>query len=275
MKRIFLLTAMFIVLAATSFSTISQVNVSQANTSKITTSKVATSSKAATAAKATVLITGANRGIGLALAEKFHQQGFHVIATARKPQKADKLKKLGVQIEQLDIIDPKSIAALKHRLGNMPIDILINNAGIGGHSTRKFSDLNVERLMRVLNVNSLGALRVIQAMLPNLEKSNKKIIASVSSKMGSIELNTSGGVLGYRASKTALNSFNKSLSIEYADRGYVFVVLHPGWVRTDMTSDRATYSTQESAAGLFKVISNLKREDNGRFFDLHGKALSW
>lgn len=223
----------------------------------------------------TVLVTGANRGIGLALATKFQKQGFEVIATARKPKKAQALAKLGVQIEQLDITDANSVNRLAERLKGKKIDILINNAGIGGYSTRRFEDLEVDRLMRVFNVNSLGALRVTQALLPNLNLGTRKIVASVSSRMGSIEQNASGGVIGYRASKTALNSFNKSLSLEFAERGYIFVVLHPGWVRTDMTSDNATYSTQESAEGLAKVIFGLSPSDNGKFYDLHGKPLKW
>ena len=223
----------------------------------------------------TILITGANRGIGLALASKFHQQGYQVIATARKPAKAAALKKLGVEVLQLDITDKNSVASLSQQLQGRQVDILLNNAGIGGHSTREFKDLDIDRLGRVFNVNSLGALRVIQALLPNLNKSQQKIVASVSSRMGSIEQNSSGGVMGYRASKTALNSFNKSLAIEFASEGFVFVVLHPGWVRTDMTSDRATYSPQESANGLFKVVSNLKPKDNGKFYDLHGKEITW
>lgn len=222
----------------------------------------------------TVLVTGANRGIGLALATKFHQQGYEVIATARKPEKAAALKKLGIRVEQLDIIDKSSVKKFAKRLQGKKIDILINNAGIGGHSTQKFEDLEIDKLMRVFDVNSLGALRVTQALLPNLDQGQTKVVASVSSRMGSIAQN-SGGVIGYRASKTALNSFNKSLSIEFSNRGYVFVVLHPGWVRTDMTSDRATYSPQESANGLFKVITELKSADNGKFYDLHGKLLEW
>lgn len=223
----------------------------------------------------TILITGANRGIGLALANKFHQQGYHVIATARKPEKADALKKLGVQIEQLDISDQSSVNALKAKLKNHPIDILLNNAGIMGHGTRNFKDLKIDKLDRIFNVNSLGALRVTQALLPNLQDGSRKIVASVSSRMGSIEENTTGGGLGYRASKSALNSFNKSLSIEFAEQGFVFVVLHPGWVRTDMTSVKATYSTEESADKLYQVVSKLNPKDNGHFYDLHGEPVPW
>lgn len=223
----------------------------------------------------TILITGGNRGIGLALAKKFHQQGYHVIATARTPSKAVELNKLGVQVEQLDITSQQSANALKKKLKSQSIDILLNNAGIGGHSTRKFKDLKIDRLGHVFEVNSLGALRVTQALLPNLEKGSKKLIASISSRMGSIEKNSGGGVLGYRASKTALNSFNKSLSVEFAEQGFIFVVLHPGWVRTDMTNENATFSTTESAENLYKVISKLSAKDNGKFFDLHGEPVAW
>lgn len=223
----------------------------------------------------TVVITGANRGIGLALAAKFKQQGFKVIATARKPHKAEALNKLGVQVETLDITDPASVNALKIKLENQPVDILLNNAGIMGHGTKKFKDLKIERLGHVFEVNSLGALRVTQALLANLQKGKRKIVASVSSRMGSIEENTSGGGLGYRASKSALNSFNKSLSIEFAKQGFVFVVLHPGWVRTDMTSAKATYSTEESADSLFRVVSKLSQKDNGKFYDLLGQSVAW
>lgn len=238
-------------------------------------SQLFTQSYAANSDKKTILITGANRGIGLALATKFQQQGFHVIATARKPSKATELNKLGVQIEQLDISSSESVTALANKLAKQPIDILLNNAGIGGHSTAKFEDLEIDRLAKVMDVNSLGAVRVIQGLLPNLRRADTKVVASISSKMGSIEENGSGGALGYRASKSALNSFNKSLSIEFAEQGFAFVVLHPGWVRTDMTSERATYSTLESAESLFQVIAKLKQADNGRFYDLHGKAIKW
>ncbi|ARN76433.1 hypothetical protein BST96_15100 [Oceanicoccus sagamiensis] len=223
----------------------------------------------------TVLITGANRGIGLALATQFQQQGYQVIATARKPQQAMELNQLGVEVQQLDIADKASVAALAQRLKDRPVDILLNNAGISGHSTTAFKDLDIERLGQVLDINSLGALRVTQALLPNLQQGSRKVVASVSSRMGSIAQNTSGGALGYRASKTALNSFNKSLSIEFAPQGFIFVVLHPGWVRTDMTSDSATYSTEQSAAGLLQVIAGLNKADNGRFYNFKGEAIDW
>jgi NAD(P)-dependent dehydrogenase (short-subunit alcohol dehydrogenase family) len=243
-------------------------------TSQASFGSEANSEEATDQQQQTVLITGANRGIGLALATHFHQHGYKVIATARKPTKALELNKVGVEVVQLDITDTKSVTALKSKLKGRQIDILLNNAGIGGHSTANFEDLDIERLQTAFNVNSLGALRVIQALMPNLDMGPRKIVASVSSRMGSIK-ESSGGAIGYRASKTALNSFNKSLSVEFAKQGFVFVVLHPGWVRTDMTSSNATYSTKESAQGLFKVITGLSKADNGRFYDLHGKSIAW
>jgi len=223
----------------------------------------------------TVLITGANRGIGLALAEQFQEAGYNVIGTARKPTKAKKLSALGVRLEQLDIADPTSVSALAERLDGAVIDILVNNAGIGGHSTDAFSDLDIEKLHKVFNVNSFGPLRVTQALLPNLDASKNKRVASISSKMGSIELNTWGCCFGYRGSKAALNSFNKVLSMEFGKQGFVFVVLHPGFVKTDMTRGRGNLTTKESSSGLFKVISELKAEDNGKFYDYQGKPLPW
>lgn len=222
----------------------------------------------------TVLITGANRGIGLALARRFHQQGFSVIGTARKPEEALELKGLGVEVHQLDITNPVSVDFLKSQLDGRRLDILVNNAGIGGHSTSELKDLDIERLKNTFDVNALGALRVIQALMPNMKMGSRRVVASMSSRMGSIAQNT-GGAIGYRASKSALNSINKSLSNEFSEQDFVFVVLHPGWVRTDMTNERATYSTDESAKELFQVITSLSKGDNGQFYDLHGKSIAW
>ncbi len=225
--------------------------------------------------KGTVLITGANRGLGLALTKKFHDEGYAVIATARQPDKASDLRNLGVRIEALDVSNSESVSLLKKALAADKIDILINNAGISGHSASAFSDLDVDKLSTVFDVNSLGMLRVTQALISNMNDSPTKIIANMSSLMGSIEDNTRGCCYGYRSSKAALNSFTKSLAIEYDKQGFVFVVLHPGWVRTDMGTNMATYSTKESADALFNVITGLKPTDNGLFYDLHGKLLKW
>ena len=222
-----------------------------------------------------VLITGANRGIGLALAKRFKQAGYAVIGTARKPTAAVKLQELGVQVEQLDVADQTSVDKLRAILAGRTIDFLINNAGTGGHSTGKLAELDVDRLRSTFDVNSLGALRVTQALLANLRAAKQPTVASISSRMASIGSNRRGCCYGYRASKSALNSFNKNLALEFAEEGFVFTVFHPGWVRTDMTSQAATYSPDQSAAELFKTITNLTAEQNGQFLDLFGKEIPW
>jgi len=223
----------------------------------------------------TVLITGANRGIGLALAERFVKAGYQVIGTARKPAEATALAELGARVEQLDVASQSSVNALAKRLGGVNIDILVNNAGIVGHNSDSFADLNIDQLQTVLDVNTLGPVRVTQALLPNIESSQRKVIANISSMMGSMELNTWGCCIGYRASKAALNSANKTLSLEFAKQGMIFVVLHPGYVQTDMNDGQGQITPEQSAAGLFQVITGLGPSDNGRFYDYSGKAMPW
>jgi NAD(P)-dependent dehydrogenase (short-subunit alcohol dehydrogenase family) len=226
-------------------------------------------------AAGTVLITGANRGIGLALAEQFVKAGYQVIGTARKPAEATALAKLGARVEELDVASQSSADALAKRLSGVTIDILINNAGIIGHNTDSFADLNIDQLQAVLAVNTLGPLRVTQALLSNVESGQRKVVANISSMMGSMELNTWGCCIGYRASKAALNSANKTLSLEFAKQGMIFVVLHPGYVQTDMNDGQGQITAEQSAAGLFRVITGLRKSDNGRFYDYSGKAMPW
>jgi NAD(P)-dependent dehydrogenase (short-subunit alcohol dehydrogenase family) len=223
---------------------------------------------------ATVLITGANRGIGLALAGEFSRAGYQVIGTARSPDKAVELKALGARVEQLDVTDQASVDAMAARLAGVAIDFLVNNAGIKGQEGG-LADLDVNRMDVVLNVNTLGPLRVIQALFDNIQTSEKKVVANISSMMGSMEMNTWGCCLGYRASKSALNSFTKTLSVDYADQGLVFVTLHPGYVQTDMNDGKGNITPAQSAAGLFRVISELKASDNGHFYNYDGKEMPW
>ncbi|MFT5521333.1 MAG: NAD(P)-dependent dehydrogenase (short-subunit alcohol dehydrogenase family) [Enterobacterales bacterium] len=223
----------------------------------------------------TVLITGANRGIGLALVKKFKKEGYSIIASARKPSKSIELNSLGVRVEQLDVTDPESVKKMAERLKGIKIDVLINNAGILGNDSPKFKDLDIERIALTLNVNSLGPIRVTQALLPQLSLSNKKLVANIGSDMGSITNNSSGGLMGYRASKTALNSFVKSLSIRLARQGFTFVALHPGWVVTDMSNGSGNFTSTESANNLFNVITQLTTKDNGKFYNYNGEPLPW
>ena len=230
---------------------------------------------AETKAKETVLITGANRGIGLALAEQFLAKGYRVIGTARTPSKASELKQLGAAVEKLDVADQSSVDALAKRLEKTTIDIVINNAGIVGHNEKSFSDLNIDAIQNTFNVNTLGPLRVTQGLLANLAQSKRKLVVNISSRMGSMEANTWGCCIAYRASKAALNSANKTLAVDMKDQGLTFVVLHPGYVKTDMNSGEGDYTAQQSASGLVKVILGLSPSDSGKFYDHLGEQLAW
>ncbi len=227
------------------------------------------------AAEGTVLITGANRGIGLALARKFSKEGYDVIGTARKPEAATDLKDTGARIVKLDVTNQASVDAMATELGDTPIDIVINNAGIAGHSAPDLADLNVDYLGPVLNINTLGPLRVTQALLDNVMASDRKLVVNISSMMGSMELNTFGCCLGYRASKAALNSITVTLAVNYKDSDVAFVTMHPGYVKTDMNEGRGEISPMKSASGIFRVIEGLDKSDSGKFYDNEGNDMPW
>ena len=223
----------------------------------------------------TVLITGANRGLGLEFAREFSGKGYTVIGTARKPHEAYDLQALKVRVEQLDVADPASVQALADRLDGVPVDILINNAGIMGPDAPTFMSLDVDDLDQTFQVNSLGPMRVTQALYDNLKMAKTRKIVQITSDLGSISLNSRGGLYGYRMSKAALNMFNKSLADELGGEGFICVVLHPGWVQTDMGGSNAPLTPQESISSLIKVIEGLTPSDNGRFLNYKGKELPW
>ena len=181
----------------------------------------------------TVLITGANRGIGLELARQYAADGWQVIGTARKPAKADDLRALDVRILQLDVTDSQSVDSLAADLAGEPVDLLINNAGIFPR-VRKLTDVDFDDIERTFAVNTMGPMRVTRALLPNLTGGDGKTIVHITSRLGSIASNSGGGYYGYRESKAALNMFNRSLSAELRSDGVTCVVVHPGWVQTDM-----------------------------------------
>ncbi len=221
-----------------------------------------------------VVVTGANRGLGLELSRQFHGAGAYVIATARKPEDAEALEALGVRIEALDVTDAASVAGLAERLDIVPIDVLINNAGHGGAGSG-IGELDFVEAARILDVNSLGPMRVTQALLPHLRRGQAKKIVHVTSQLGSLAQNTQGGYYAYRASKTALNMFHLTLARELAGQGFVCAALHPGWVRTEMGGPSAPLPPEESARRLLEVIAGLTREDHGKFLDYTGAALPW
>ena len=225
-------------------------------------------------AKGTVLITGANRGLGLEYATQYAEKGFHVIGTARSPDEADELRALGAEVHALDVTSQTSVDALANALDGRPIEILINNAGYFNREDTTLETASAEIFLRTMDINAAGPLRVTQALIPNLEAGKTKTVISMSSQLGSIE-RSSGQWYAYRASKTALNQINKIWSEEFANDGFIFVVVHPGWVKTDMGGPNATYTPEQSVAGLIGVIDGLTSEDNGAFYDLNGDTIPW
>jgi NAD(P)-dependent dehydrogenase (short-subunit alcohol dehydrogenase family) len=179
---------------------------------------------------ATVCITGANRGIGLELARQYRRRGDEVIAVCRRP--SSELEALGVRIvDGIDVTDDAVVETLAERLSDVSIDVVINNAGL--LSDESLDDLDFDRIRRQLEVNSLGPLRVSAALRGTLSSGAK--VAIITSRMGSIDDNTSGGRYGYRMSKAAVNMAGRSLAHDLAPAGISVVLLHPGFVRTEMT----------------------------------------
>jgi NAD(P)-dependent dehydrogenase (short-subunit alcohol dehydrogenase family) len=223
----------------------------------------------------TVLVTGANRGLGLEFARQYAVDGWKVIGTARNPEKAAELRALGVRVMQLDVADADSVARLASALEGQTIDLLVNNAGIMDRDNSSIENIDFDSVERVLAVNTIGPMRVTQALLANLRSGSGKQIVHITSGLGSIENNARGGFLGYRESKAALNMFNRSLAAELGDEGFTCVVMSPGWVQTDMGGAGATLTPEESIAGMKKVIGGLTVEDNGTYQSWDGEVLPW
>ena len=219
---------------------------------------------------ATFLITGANRGIGLELARLAAERGDRVIAVCRKS--SPELEKLEVRVEaDVDVTDDRSVAALAERLGDESIDVLVNNAGL--LASEALGRLDFDSIRRQLEVNALGPLRVTQALLPRLSEGSK--VAIVTSRMGSIADNSSGGSYGYRMSKAAVNAAGVSLARDLAGRGIAVVLLHPGYVRTRMTGNNGNVEPAEAAAGLLARIDQLSVDATGQFRHANGEQLPW
>lgn len=227
----------------------------------------------------TVMITGANRGIGLEFAREYHAAGWNVIATARDPDAAKDLKRIGddVQIVKLDVTSADSVAAMAAALKDQPIDLLINNAAIGisGASMSSISTLKVDEFAHLLEVNSVGPVRVTQALLPNLRAGKGKMIVGLSSGLGSIAGNEGGGYYGYRESKAAIGMFMRSLAAELKDDGFTCIAIDPGWVKTDMGGPNAQLTVDQSVGGMRKVLEGLKPGDSGKFYRHDGATLPW
>jgi NAD(P)-dependent dehydrogenase (short-subunit alcohol dehydrogenase family) len=220
----------------------------------------------------TWLVTGANRGLGLEWTRQLVARGEGVIATAR--ERSAELDRLGARVETLDVADASSVSRLAESLDGLALDVLVNNAGRGGAGAT-LDKLDWADVAATFEVNAIGPMRMTQALLPNLRAGSRKLVAHVTSRMGSIADNSSGGYYAYRASKAALNMMNKSLSIDLARGGFTCVVLHPGWVQTDMGGAGAPLTPRESVAGMLAVLDGLGPSDTGRFLDHDGQTIPW
>lgn len=222
-----------------------------------------------------ILITGANRGIGLQLAKQYASDGDKVLACCRKPDEAKELKAIeNAEVFQLDVTDDTSVKALKAEVGDTPIDILINNAGIL-LEPQSFEEMDFDKWEETFRVNSIGPFRVVQALIDNVKAGSGKKIVTVSSQMGSVETVTYGGVFAYSSSKAAVNMVINIFANRFRDDGIIVIPIHPGWVRTDMGGPKASTTAEESAAGLRKVIAGLTMAESGRFFQYDGEELPW
>ncbi|WP_199483803.1 SDR family oxidoreductase [Vibrio owensii] len=226
----------------------------------------------------TVFITGANRGIGLSLTELYLQQGAQVHATSRNLADSKELRALASRyntlvLHELDVTDYQRVAQLASELP--AIDLLINNAGYYGPKGYGFGNTDIEEWRQVFEINTIAPLKLVENFYPLLQQGKAKKIACISSKVGSMTENTSGGGYIYRSSKAALNSVVKSLSNDLTDEGFTVLALHPGWVRTEMGGPNALIDTQTSADGLAKVIEQSTQEKSGQFINYDGTELPW
>jgi len=233
-----------------------------------------------------VVVTGANRGIGLEFVRQFLDKGNKkVIATARSLPEATELNKLAeasggrLVVMELDISSEESIKKWAHRLAaeldDEHVDVLVNNAGIYG-ARASFEHVTKQSLMEVFETNAVGPFLVAQALVnASLLGSPGSVVGNVTSKVGSVADNGSGGGYAYRSSKSALNIINKSMSIDLGERGITCVLLHPGWVKTDMTNHQGLITTDVSAGGLIEVLEMPPDKINGAWFDYKHEAIPW
>jgi len=228
----------------------------------------------------TVLITGANRGIGLALTTAYAQRGDTVIACCREPNKADELRALtgkhSITVLPLRVDDEQSVATLAKELANTAIDVLINNAGVhgGSRATQTAISMDFSAWADAFAVNTMGPVRVMQAFLPHLKRTMNPKVISITSQLGAISLDAPIS-LAYSATKAALNKFMRLAAIELKAQGIAVCVIHPGWVQTEMGGAGAPITPTASAAGIVKVIDQVTLSNSGGFWKWDGTRHEW
>jgi NAD(P)-dependent dehydrogenase (short-subunit alcohol dehydrogenase family) len=225
------------------------------------------------------VVTGASRGIGLALCRKLLALGQDVVGACRNPDGARELWELKSDYKdrfrylKLDVQDQASVDAFAAELRGQVIDVVINNAGVLRGGQDSFEALRFDDMMKSFDVNTLGPMRVTRALLSNLRGSSTPKVINITSKMGSISDNTSGGYYAYRMSKTALNMFNQSFTVDFPQ--ITSIVMHPGWVKTEMGGASAPTDADESAGGIVAVAQNLTKAQRGQFLDFKGQEIRW
>ncbi|HIO92423.1 MAG TPA: SDR family oxidoreductase [Leucothrix mucor] len=228
-----------------------------------------------------ILITGTNRGIGLELVRQYLAEGWDVYATARQPQDAHELQKLVIdhpnhlKVYTLDVINSEQRQTLADQLKGIPLDILINNAGVYGQSNASFGNTDEDLWLDALRINTIAPMKIMELFAHNIALGEKKVIASMSSKMGSMDDNGSGGSYVYRSTKAALNAIMVSAARDLESSGISAVILHPGWVRTDMGGPHGEINTQESVAHLRAILASIRLKDSGNFYDIDGSIIPW
>ena len=225
----------------------------------------------------TVVITGANRGIGLGLTRCFSEAGHRVIAACREPAQASALHALPGKIEvaTLDVADAASVSAFVEQLGTQCIDVLINNAGVMGGDAQGATDMDYSAWLRTFEINTLAPFRLTTALWPNLKLSKRGRVIALSSQMGAFGLEMGTGNYAYRSSKSAVSKVMQVLALELKGDNIIVCPVHPGWVQTDMGGPRAQITVEESAAGLYKLVAELTPEKSGRFWCWDGREHVW
>jgi NAD(P)-dependent dehydrogenase (short-subunit alcohol dehydrogenase family) len=229
----------------------------------------------------TVLITSANRGLGLEFARQYLQQGWAVLAACRKPDAAIDLKKLdrgpggSLRLIAMDVTEAASIRDAALALAKQPIDLLLNTAGIMGAGEQPLGRTDYRIWAQVLEVNTFGPLRVLEAFLPNLFAGSHKQVVSITSGMGSITDNRSGGHTAYRTSKAALNMAMRNAALELVKKGITCIVMNPGWVKTDMGGPGATLTAEASIGAMIRGIGQLDIAASGSFLNYDGRTYAW
>ncbi len=228
-----------------------------------------------------VLITGASRGIGLEMVRHGIEQGWRVFACCRHPQQADSLLNTAqlangrVSVHVADLNELATLQALAYELRSDPLDMLIHNAGVYGSMDHQFGKVDVMSWQQAFMINTIAPLKLTELLIENLRMGQRRTLAFLSSKMGSMADNSSGGSYIYRSSKAALNAVVKSLSVDLHDDCIKVVALHPGWVKTDMGGPNAEITPRQSVSQMMHHLQELTLADSGRFIDIDGSDIPW